>query len=225
MTLVYSSCGSTVSQNQTFFRNPDFPNKYRPATGSDVCQIRIRKQGNNSQLRLNFITFDIDGPSPPVGTGTAIPSGVEAGICRNDMLTISAQGAGIPSLCGNLDGQHSKLYLSSFNVDWLGGFPFSVYLEFGSSETITLNILLGPNNLGKGRYWNVEILMIPSSAAWRAPAGCSQYFQGLTGQVTSFNYIQQQHMANLGYSICVRLEEGMHSIDVSSIEPKNQEQT
>jgi len=108
LTLVYSSCGSIVNQNQTFFRNPDYPSKYRPATGSDVCQIRIRKQINTCQLRLNFIKFDIDGPSPPVGTAAA-NTGVESGVCKNDMLTISAQGAGIPSLCGNLDGQHSKL--------------------------------------------------------------------------------------------------------------------
>jgi len=96
-----------------------------------------------------------------------------------------------------------------------------VYLEFGSSETMTLNILLGSNNQDKEREWNIEILMIPCRATLRAPAGCLQYFQGLSGQVTSFNYLQGQHIANLGYSICVRLEEGMRSIDVSPKEMEN----
>lgn len=103
--IVTSTCGATILQNGTLFRNPDYPTKYRP-TGSDFCQVRIRKQYNICQLRLNFIQLDLDGPSTGV-SGTAGTS-VASGMCNTDAFTISSTGAAIPTVCGQLQGQHSK---------------------------------------------------------------------------------------------------------------------
>lgn len=77
---------------------------------SDVCQARIRRQVNTCQLRLNFIKFDLDGPSlpPPSSTTPNQGKGVETGVCMSDILTISAQASGVPTLCGNMEGQHRE---------------------------------------------------------------------------------------------------------------------
>ena len=94
-----------MNQNGTLFRNPDYPNKYKPSSGSDVCQVRIRKQHNVCQLRLNFIKFDVDGPTQvPAGTTTIN----DAGSCKTDTLSITSSGAMVPPVCGNMNGQHGK---------------------------------------------------------------------------------------------------------------------
>ena len=51
-----------------------------------------------------------------------------------------------------------------------------------------------------------------------APVGCLQYYNGASGMVQSFNYMQDigtpanlegvNHLANLNYAACVRMESG-----------------
>lgn len=91
-----------------------------------------------------------------------------------------------------------------------------MYLDFGSSDTINLNVLLS-GNVQKEREWNIEILMIPCRSEARPPSGCLQYFEGVSGQVQSFNFLSSFHLANLAYTVCIRQEEGMRSIDVRQI--------
>src|SRR4051794_11625496 len=107
--LVQASCGSIITQNGTIFRNPNYPQKYTPPGGSDVCQVRIRKQFNICQLRLNFIKFDIDGPvQAPSTQGSSQGTTNDVGVCKTDALSVTSSGATVPQLCGNLAGQHSK---------------------------------------------------------------------------------------------------------------------
>lgn len=102
-----ATCGAVVYQNGTSFQNPSYPSKYVPQGGSDVCQIRIRKQHNVCQLKLNFIVFDVEGPVP-APTTTAANVLNDAGVCKTDSLAITSSGATVPSLCGNMNGQHCK---------------------------------------------------------------------------------------------------------------------
>ncbi len=45
---------------------------------------------------------------------------------------------------------------------------YIVYVDFGSSDTITLNLLLGGNNNNaRERTWNIEILTIPCNSVAR----------------------------------------------------------
>ncbi|CAL8110369.1 unnamed protein product [Orchesella dallaii] len=191
-----ASCGAIVYQNGTSFQNPNYPSKYTPMGGSDVCQIRIRKQHNVCQLRLNFIAFDVEGPAATPTTGQGTQNTVnDAGVCKVDSLAITSSGATVPSLCGTMNGQH-------------------IYVDFGSSDTITLNLLLGGASQ-RERTWNIEILTIPCNSVARAPTGCLQYYTGVSGVVESFNFQGGMHLANLDYSVCVRMEDGMRFIDWS----------
>lgn len=47
--------------------------------------------------------------------------------------------------------------------------------------------------------------------AQRAPAGCLQYFQGLTGTVQTMNFaINGRHLADQDYVICMRQEQSTY---------------
>jgi hypothetical protein len=56
--------------------------------------------------------------------------------------------------------------------------------------------------------------MIPCNSVTRAPTGCLQYFQGISGRVESFNFQGGTHLSNMDYSSCVRQEDGMRFIEV-----------
>ena len=45
-----------------------------------------------------------------------------------------------------------------------------------------------------------------------APEGCLQYYTGLTGTISSFNYAGGMHLAEQNYQVCVRTELGMCEI-------------
>ena len=104
---VQSTCGNIVTQNGTLFRNPNYPSKYTPTGGSNVCQVRVRKANNICQLRFNLIKFDIDGPMGPPGS-TAATTTNDAGSCKTDALSITSSGATVPQLCGILNDQHCE---------------------------------------------------------------------------------------------------------------------
>ena len=57
-----------------------------------------------------------------------------------------------------------------------------------------------------------------------APVGCLQYYQGASGTIQSFNYKsdvrsanQPNHLANLNYAICIRVENGYCGVRYSQI--------
>jgi len=149
---------------------------------------------------LNFVQFEIDGPTvPPQNPVGGAGSVVDAGSCKTDSLAITTTGGTVPSLCGRMTGQH-------------------VYADFGSSDTITQNLILS-GKVQRERQWNIEIVMIGGRAERRAPPGCLQFFTGISGTVQSFNFQGGYHLANQDYSICVRPEDGMRFIDWSPCNP------
>ena len=55
---------------------------------------------------------------------------------------------------------------------------------------------------------------------YRPPAGCLQYFTGLSGRITSFNGAQtgdaQSMLQNLNYNICIKRGAGMDQFTIKS---------
>lgn len=97
-------------------------------------------------------------------------------------------------------------------------FYIIVYVTFGSSDTVTLSVMLSGNSQ-RDREWNIQILMYScKSTDLLAPPGCLQYFQGVSGEVRSFNYMGGTHLVNQDYTACVRLQDGMRSIEWSPCE-------
>jgi hypothetical protein len=80
-----------VTQNGTAFQNPEYPSKYNPGQAA-ICQIRVRRQLNVCQLRLNFVNFEIDGPAgttPGTPPAAGTPPSNDAGTCKTDSLAIT----------------------------------------------------------------------------------------------------------------------------------------
>ena len=54
-----STCGATVSTNNTYIRNPGYPSSYTP-TSTGTCTTKISKVSSDiCQLRLDFQTVEL----------------------------------------------------------------------------------------------------------------------------------------------------------------------
>ena len=50
-----------------------------------------------------------------------------------------------------------------------------------------------------------------------APGGCLQHLRGISGRITSFNYVEGEdsNINKLNYGVCVRKEKGFCAIQVN----------
>jgi len=181
-----STCGSTMSQNCSYITNPGYPNTYS-TTGS--CDFTISKsQDDICQLRLDFETLAM---------GIAPTADANFGCCGSgctiayDSLAVTGQtGSNPPKICGINTGYH-------------------MYVEMGTlaADTATLSTYLGSGNTGT-RQWNVKITQITCTAPWRVPAGCVQYFTGISNNVYSYGHQSAQLLQRQNYNVCTRQELG-----------------
>lgn len=90
---VEKSCGERIYANNSFFVSPD-----RVRAGSS-CSVEIEKKRHYAgvcQMRLDFIEFDLVGPS------------FQSGACIQDSFTVSGASASVPVICGHNSKQHSE---------------------------------------------------------------------------------------------------------------------
>ena len=141
------------------------------------------------------------------------------GRCKSEyvQLTGGVTGTSIPTLCGTLDGQH-VIYTPITN------FParLSVVLD---TDTVT----------SSSTSWRMKVLQYSCDSPVLAPEGCLQFFTGISGTVSSFNFKTEDntnpdntasdfpnHIANLNYNICLRRESGYCAVEWSTGSPYNQ---
>ena len=113
--LVIGRCGDTISQNNTYFESR--------GSESGSCTLKICKCSTNvCQLRLDFDTFQISGPSTSTQSVTQVLAGQtntdgaaasNAGRCLTDQFSVTAPTASNtpPTICGTNTGEHSKTKL------------------------------------------------------------------------------------------------------------------
>ncbi|XP_035210281.1 uncharacterized protein LOC118184682 [Stegodyphus dumicola] len=118
------------------------------------------------------------------------------GDCLDDKFSVFGNNinAPIPKICGRNTGQH--MYIDVDNT--IG----PIYLTVSTK------------GIGK-RKWNIKVLFIECNNPSKAPQNCLQYFTGVTGKFSSFNYVADQssienggYLNNLNYAICFRKEVG-----------------
>ncbi|CAG7640722.1 unnamed protein product [Allacma fusca] len=179
--VVSATCESTITQNNTVFRNRDAPNSFTP-TGLELCNVRISKPNSKiCQVKLDFISMNL-APADAMGQ------------CMSDRLSINGATPNVPAnLCGMLTGQ-------------------SMYLDFGSSDRLSMSMITDGAANPSARDWNVKVTYYECNAQLRAPDGCLQYFTAATGQVRMLGYPMAPHLADLDYTVCVRPEDGAGSI-------------
>ncbi|XP_059099193.1 uncharacterized protein LOC131893235 [Tigriopus californicus] len=87
-----------------------------------------------------------------------------------------------------------------------------MYFESGRSGNVAgqIDIFQGTGT-GERRY-NIKVTYIHCSSTYRAPSGCTQYFTGLAGTITSYNFAGGQILENQHYGNCIRQNEGYCSV-------------
>lgn len=134
------------------------------------------------------------------------------GLCEttaDTFVIVAGAGAGTritpPTLCGTLTGDH-------------------IYIDAGAELTTTAATLTFTTATANSGTWRVKVSQIACSSENKAPAGCLQYYTGVTGTIKSFNWVDGSgacaatggcHLQSQDYVACVRKEKGMCSIQYS----------
>jgi len=201
-----SASGTTISQNCTYIVNPSYPSTYVPTTTPSTLTYTIAKcQDDICRIRLDYDTFVLTAPE----AGTA---GTE-GQCKTDRLTFTTtdktivpttgatgQYGNYPYLCGTNTGLHSYLDLS----------PTS-----GDTATLTFTISDSVSN-----QFKIKVSQLSCSEDYVAQQqNCFQYFTGITGTVSSYNYAGSQMLAATQFTHCIRQEQDHCCIQWSQSSP------
>ena len=91
-------------------------------------------------------------------------------------------------------------------------------MEMGHTATSTATVTFTFSGASTTRTWEIKTTQIPCGASYAPPDGCFQYHTGLTGRITTFNFLETttpQHLASQDYSICVRPEMGYCCVQYS----------
>ncbi|KAG7168192.1 hypothetical protein Hamer_G016825 [Homarus americanus] len=114
--------------------------------------------------------------------------------CVNDRFTVSG-GTPVPTICGTNTGNH-------------------MYVDLGPGATtpsVLTFVTMGPSF---ERKWKVKVTQIPCNSDFTAPTNCLQYYQGVTGQVKTYNYdlTSGLQLSNQDYTMCIRTEKNFCGI-------------
>merc|ERR1711923_20893 len=181
-----------VTESLTHIESEGFPTPVAALNEANVQQIPpafpIMTDSSVCAVKFDFINVQLNDPAP-------------AGTC-GDTLTVATPARGATSagfvpgaLCGVLTGQH--MYV---DVNTAGG---------AMAATININTDNNPGN----RFWKILVQRIACNSPDLPPAGCLQFFTGLSGLITSFNGARMgnahQMIQNQQYRVCIKRGAGM----------------
>merc|ERR1712029_787772 len=199
-------CGDVSSENNTYFESDGDEKGH--------CTVKICKaKASIVQLRLDFETFNIAGPSS-ANTITVLSTSNNvvttagtlsnlATVCLDDAFAVSNPGGQSPPvICGNNNDMH--MYVDA-SADCNA-------MTFTLSET---------SSIISGRSWTVRVTQYDAGFENLAPAGCTQYFwnkEDSVGTLYSYNYNSGNgiHLADQKQVICIRREENKNTICYSA---------
>merc|ERR1712117_516419 len=156
-----STCGTAISTNTTYIRNPNYPSSYT-ASSASTCTYTFSKVSDDiCQLRLDFQTF------------SGFATSTTAGSCYDTLAVAGQTGVDPPSICGTNTGYHMYAEFGATSTD-----------------SITMTLTYGSSGLTTAKTFNILTRQIACTATWKAPTDCTQYFTGVSGSVLSYSYGQ-----------------------------------
>merc|ERR1719323_5644 len=186
-----SDTDTTVNYNDTYLQNPNYPSNYGE---TNTLSYTINKCSDDiCYLRLDFETFTTVGPSD-----TTEAKGTGEYACTDTMTVTTSSGQSIPTLCGDLTGQH-------------------IYVDVGTGSSDTATLALAFSGTNTNRKWDIKVAQIPCGARYAPPDSCLQWQTGITGQITTFNFptTSGPHLPSQDYSHCIRQAQGFCCIEYS----------
>jgi len=111
------------------------------------------------------------------------------GICSDKFAIAGQTGVDPPSVCGTNTGYH-------------------MYAEVGATSTDTATVTVTYGSTTTAKTWSVLVRQISCTSTWKAPTDCAQYYTGVTGTITSYNFAGGQLLNSQYYNNCIRTEKG-----------------
>jgi len=199
-----ASCGAVLSENNTYFESEGEEDSH--------CSIQVCKGKDNIvQLRLDFLTFVINGPKTDyaatdaltVGGASVSVSGAASSLasrCLSDVFSVSNPGGpSPPEICGTITDEH-------------------MYVDMGA-DCVDLTFQLGTGAIADPQ-WKIRVTQYDNGYTNLAPFGCTQYYwkqdsdSDGKGTIQSFNWQggSGYHLADQKQVICIRREDDMKKI-------------
>jgi len=193
-----------VTESLTHIESEGFPTPVAALAADPVTPLNrafpIMTDSSVCAVKFDFINVQLKDP-----TG--------AGACEDTLSVVTparnpAAGFVPGNLCGVLTGQH--VYV---DVNTAGG-----------AMAATINI----NNAGEvgNRFWKILVQRIACDSPDLPPAGCLQFFTGLSGMITSFNGARMgdahQMIQNQQYRVCIKRGAGMCGVRYREAEAAGQ---
>ena len=110
-------------------------------------------------------------------------------------------GFGVPTICGQNAGHH-------------------IYVDMGAESGDSVKLAFMFEGQSSLRSWEIKASQIPCASPAAPPQGCLQWYNGLKGELTTFNFAatDDNHLRNQAYSICIRQEAGFCCVKYSVCE-------
>jgi len=224
-TFVITSCGSSSSENITYWTTASITTGDLTTCGLTVCPA----SDEICSLRIDFTTFVITGPNtlsivtnrrkfgtPGAADLTDTTHFMTGGAYTTNCLydSFGAQGASPssspPEVCGTLTGTH--MYVEA-DVDRCNNLQFN-FADYASTAAVNIR---GVSSL-TSRSWDLTVTQIECTSPVLPPVGCTQFFWGSTGKYVLENYNYRGtsavtsnagiHLANQNQRMCIRREKG-----------------
>jgi len=196
-----------ITESLTHIESEGFPTPVAALNAAPVTAVQrafpIMTDSSVCAVKFDFISVQLN-------TDVANADGT----CT-DTLTFATPARGAASagfvpgeLCGVLTGQH--VYV---DVNTAGG---------AMAATINVNTAGEVGN----RFWKILVQRIACNSPDLPPAGCLQFFTGLSGLITSFNGARMgnahQMIQNQQYRVCIKRGAGMCSVRYREAEAAGQ---
>jgi len=185
--IITVACGGTTSENCTYLSQIASTTPSVDSTDLDrQCSYSICPLSKTvSRIRLDLTAFTIAPPGVPDLDGVA--ANVEegngfVGNCVTDTFVVGNS----PVICGENAGQHMI-------VDTDGTECVTAFFSYGLEAV--------------SRAYTIHVTQYDRTNEMGGPRGCLQFYTGLTGTVSTFNWqtpTTSTHLANQNYDVCVR---------------------
>jgi len=185
--IITVACGGTTSENCTYLSQIATTTPTTDSTTlNQQCSYQICPLSKTvSRIRLDLTAFTIDGPGAPDLDGVAESSAQGngfVGTCGVDTFVVGNS----PVICGINNDQH-------------------MIVDTDGTECVTALFSYGLGAVS--RNYQIHVTQYDRTNEMGGPKGCLQFYTGLTGTVSTFNWqtaTTSTHLANQNYDVCVR---------------------
>jgi len=186
--IITVACGGTTSENCTYLSQIATNTPSVDSTDLDrQCSYSICPLSKTvSRIRLDLTEFTIAGPGAPDPMDGEAANSKQGfgfvGTCVRDTFVVGNS----PVICGVNAGQH-------------------MIVDTDGTECVTALFSYGLDAVS--RAYTIHVTQYDRTNEMGGPRGCLQFYTGLTGTVSTFNWqtpTTSTHLANQHYDVCVR---------------------